>query len=162
MVTTHIVTIALSQQAAMLYVILYFVPDTLRTQTAFMREIVDKYFPDNWVISTYMGRVVWLPEAWDQYKAAKAAITNTTANNDVKRVAEYHGGKLRSLMPGLRELLTEGCITGETLLDNVTRVLTMIREANVSLRWLLLHCTTTLPPTVAMAKRCRQLQELVR
>jgi len=33
----------------MLYVILYFEPSILHTQQAKMREIVDKYFPDNWV-----------------------------------------------------------------------------------------------------------------
>jgi hypothetical protein len=33
----------------MLYVCLYFTPSILQTQQAKMREIVDKYFPDNWV-----------------------------------------------------------------------------------------------------------------
>jgi Hereditary spastic paraplegia protein strumpellin len=33
----------------MLYVILYFEPEILRSETATMREIVDKFFPDNWV-----------------------------------------------------------------------------------------------------------------
>ena len=60
---------ALAGQAAMLYVLLYFVPETLRQETALMREIVDKYFCDNWVISLYLGHIVWLPEAWDGYKA---------------------------------------------------------------------------------------------
>lgn len=40
---------ALATQAAMLYVCLYFSPSILHTQQAKMREIVDKYFPDNWV-----------------------------------------------------------------------------------------------------------------
>jgi len=40
---------ALGNQAAMLYVILYFSPDVLNGQQAVMREIVDKHFPDNWV-----------------------------------------------------------------------------------------------------------------
>ena len=104
-----------------------------------MREIVDKYFSDNWVISLYMGHIVWLPEAWEGYKAAKAAISNTTTNSDVKRTAAYHAGQYRALLPQLKELLTEGSITQESLLDNVTRVLAVIRQSNVSLRWLLLH-----------------------
>ncbi len=41
---------ALAQQAAMLVICLYFTPDILHNQTAKMREIVDKFFPDNWVI----------------------------------------------------------------------------------------------------------------
>lgn len=40
---------ALATQAAMLCVCLYFTPSILHTQQAKMREIVDKYFPDNWV-----------------------------------------------------------------------------------------------------------------
>uniref|UniRef100_A0A9J7XTD7 WASH complex subunit 5 n=1 Tax=Cyprinus carpio carpio TaxID=630221 RepID=A0A9J7XTD7_CYPCA len=39
---------ALATQAAMLCVCLYFTPSILHTQQAKMREIVDKYFPDNW------------------------------------------------------------------------------------------------------------------
>lgn len=42
---------ALAQQAAMLVICLYFSPDILHNQTAKMREIVDKFFPDNWVLS---------------------------------------------------------------------------------------------------------------
>ena len=167
----------LAYQAAMLQVILYFVPETLKQETAFMREIVDKvgsknkiikdkkyflqYFCDNWVISTYMGQIVWLPEAWEQYKAAKAAINNTTGNNDIKKLAVYHGNKLRSLIPSLKELLTEGYVTQETLLDNVTKVLTVIRESNVTLRWLVLH-TTQLSHGVTQHKKSRQLLELAR
>ena len=38
---------ALAYQAAMLQVILYFVPETLKQETAFMREIVDKVGSSN-------------------------------------------------------------------------------------------------------------------
>ena len=41
---------ALATQASMLYVILYFMPEILHGQQAKMREIVDKHFPDNWVL----------------------------------------------------------------------------------------------------------------
>ena len=33
----------------MLYVVLFFEPDLLKNEAATMREIVDKFFPDNWV-----------------------------------------------------------------------------------------------------------------
>ena len=52
----------------MLYVILYFAPDILHSEQAQMREIVDKHFPDNWVISIYMGITVNLAEEWEHYK----------------------------------------------------------------------------------------------
>ena len=50
-------SVALSTQASMLYVILYFKPDILHSEQAVMREIVDKHFPDNWVLNVYMGRI---------------------------------------------------------------------------------------------------------
>jgi WASH complex subunit strumpellin len=78
---------ALSLQAAMLYVSLYFAPEILREESAAMREIVDKFFPDNWVIAYYMGTVVNLAESWDPYKAAKAALTNTMQAGNVKAVS---------------------------------------------------------------------------
>lgn len=45
---------ALATQAAMLYIILYFSPQTLHNDTAAMREIVDKLFVDNWVFVAYL------------------------------------------------------------------------------------------------------------
>ncbi|XP_013929328.1 PREDICTED: WASH complex subunit strumpellin-like, partial [Thamnophis sirtalis] len=78
---------ALATQAAMLYVTLYFDPSILHTQQAKMREIVDKYFPDNWVISIYMGISVNLGEAWEPYKAAKTALNYTLDLSNVKEQA---------------------------------------------------------------------------
>lgn len=78
-----------------------------------MREIVDKYFPDNWVgqivywiftllewklkklisldflwclqvISIYMGITVNLVEAWEPYKAAKTALNYTLDSANIK------------------------------------------------------------------------------
>lgn len=43
---------ALAGQASMLYVILYFSPLTLANEKKEMREIVDKHYSDNWVVST--------------------------------------------------------------------------------------------------------------
>lgn len=41
---------ALAGQAAMLFVCLFFKPKTLHEDYTIMREIVDKFFSDNWVI----------------------------------------------------------------------------------------------------------------
>jgi len=65
---------ALANQATMLYIMLYFAPDMLQNDQAKMREIVDKHFPDNWVIGYYMGITVDLTEAWDLYKVRGASL----------------------------------------------------------------------------------------
>ena len=71
----------------MLYVILYFQPSLLHSQQAKMREIVDKHFPENWVISIYMGMSVNLIEAWEPYKAAKTALNNTLEASNLQQQA---------------------------------------------------------------------------
>ncbi|XP_014669948.1 PREDICTED: WASH complex subunit strumpellin-like [Priapulus caudatus] len=151
---------ALATQAAMLYIILYFAPTILHQQQAKMREIVDKYFPDNWVISVYMGITVNLVEAWDQYKAAKTALSNTLDPANVKELATRHARKMRQLIPIVQQCLKEGALTEELVLDRIPKLMNTIRECNVVLRWMMLH--THAPQNAAEAnKRCRQVREQV-
>lgn len=46
-------SIALSSQASIIFVLLSFSPKILEKEKPKMREIVDKHFPDNWVIPIY-------------------------------------------------------------------------------------------------------------
>lgn len=41
----------------MLFVILFFAPDLLHSSDAAMREMVDKHFNENWIITIHMGCV---------------------------------------------------------------------------------------------------------
>jgi len=110
-------TTALANQAAILYVVLFFVPDTLHKENAAMREIVDKHFSDNWVISFYMGFVVDLSIMWEPYKAAMAALKNTL---DAKHVKDIHEAQVHQIVKSHDQLatyLTEGVLTEEALLD---------------------------------------------
>jgi WASH complex subunit strumpellin len=77
---------ALSTQAAMVYVILFFVPGVLHKENATMREIVDKHMSDNWVLPFYMGFIVDLSIMWEPYKAAMSALNNTLEPKLVKEV----------------------------------------------------------------------------
>lgn len=88
-------SMALANQAAMLVVALAFSPSTLQSETSIMREVVDRFFPDNWVISIYMGLVLNLWDWWEPYKAAKNALNNTFENSNVKQTAQKYGQKLK-------------------------------------------------------------------
>ncbi len=46
-------SVALSNQASIIFVLLAFCPKILERENAKMREIVDKHFPDNWVVPIY-------------------------------------------------------------------------------------------------------------
>uniref|UniRef100_H2YIV2 WASH complex subunit 5 n=1 Tax=Ciona savignyi TaxID=51511 RepID=H2YIV2_CIOSA len=156
---------ALSTQASMLYVALYFEPDILHSQQAKMREIVDKFFPDNWVTSFYMGNLVNLVEAWEPYKAAKTAMLNTLELNNCKQHALNHGQQLRTSVQSVNHFLKEGVLTSEFMLDNIPKLMNTLRECNVTMRWLMLHSINTGNLTTMsgcdLHKKCKQLRELV-
>ncbi|CAH1180444.1 unnamed protein product [Phaedon cochleariae] len=151
---------ALATQASMLYVCLYFSPHLLHSQTAIMREIVDKYFPDNWVISLYMGQTVNLTETWENFKAAKSALNNTLDLGNVKEYAANYGSEVAKLHKTTSGLLKEGNITRETLLKRTQSISNTLRECNVTVRWLMLH-TVLKPGQADKTKRSKQLRELV-
>ncbi|KAM3840991.1 WASH complex subunit 5 isoform 1-T1 [Vipera latastei] len=150
---------ALATQAAMLYVTLYFDPSILHTQQAKMREIVDKYFPDNWVISIYMGISVNLGDAWEPYKAAKTALNYTLDLSNVKEQASRAAAVTERVHSQVQQFLKEGCLREEMVLDNIPKLLNCLRDCNVAIRWLMLH-------TADLAydpnnKRLRQIKDQV-
>uniref|UniRef100_A0A3Q3W3I2 WASH complex subunit 5 n=1 Tax=Mola mola TaxID=94237 RepID=A0A3Q3W3I2_MOLML len=150
---------ALANQAAMLYVCLYFSPSILHTQQAKMREIVDKYFPDNWVISIYMGITVNLLEAWEPYKAAKTALNYTLDSANIKEQATRYAGSIESLRPQVHQLLKEGFLREEIILDNIPKLLNCLRDCNVAIRWLMLHSAESAYDQ--SNKRLRQIKDQV-
>jgi WASH complex subunit strumpellin len=87
-------SIALANQASMLVIILSFSPTVLHTQSAIMREIVDRFFPNSWIISVYMGMIIDLWDWWSPYKAAKTALNNTLENANIKRIAQKYGQQM--------------------------------------------------------------------
>lgn len=125
-----------------------------------MREIVDKYFPDNWVISVYMGFTMNLMETWDQFKAAKSALNNTLEIVNVKGYANSYSEGVQDLLKNTGQLLKEGSITNESLLRDINKIINVLRNCNVVLRWLMLH-TIQKPGKVEKSKRSKQLRELV-
>ncbi|CAG7822895.1 unnamed protein product [Allacma fusca] len=129
---------ALGAQAAVLFVSLWFAPKILKNQRPTMREITDKFFPDNWIIAVYIGFHVNLMEAWESFPAAKEAIHNTIDSQTINSLVDS-AKKIPDLTLKLRNVLKEGVLTEENILERATVVLSMLREANVNLRWLLLH-----------------------
>ncbi|CAG2161735.1 unnamed protein product [Oppiella nova] len=155
-------SVALATQAVMLFIALYFSSDILSNESAAMREIVDKFFADNWVISVYMGIVVNLVEEWEPYKAAKQALANTIDAKNIKNHSYRHHSKIVKLLPQLQQLLKEGNLTEEIVLDNVSKLMNLIRDCNVTLRWLTLHtCQHNISEANIVSKKCKQLKDLV-
>lgn len=112
------------------------------------------------VVSVYMGFTFNLMDWWDPYKAAKSALNNTSQTSNIKQVVAKYISKLQKLFPETEKLLQEGALTEENLLDSSVKVLNIIRDCNVTLKWLILH-TSKLSLTGEQNKKCRQLRDLV-
>lgn len=125
-----------------------------------MREIVDKYFPDNWVLSIYMGFTVNLVEAWEPFKAAKLALNNTLETASVKSYASSYFNAMPELLKASSHLLKEGAITSDSLLKDINKIINVLRSCNVILRWTMLH-TILKPGKSDYNKKCKNLREFV-
>lgn len=63
-----------------------FCPKILERENAKMREIVDKHFPDNWIVPIYQGHIVDITEYWDSFPAAKKALGNNIIPENVREM----------------------------------------------------------------------------
>ncbi|KAH9083252.1 hypothetical protein LEN26_021034 [Aphanomyces euteiches] len=129
----------LAPQASVLYVVLYFAPDILIHEKATMREIVDRHFNDNFIITTYMGNVADLSLEWAPYPAARTALANTL---EVSNIVDIVKAKMKASSKSIETLshfLTEGVLTEQYVLENIDKLLDCIRAANVTIRWTILH-----------------------
>jgi WASH complex subunit strumpellin len=134
---------ALSNQAAMLYVLLYFVPSVLASERAVMREVVDKHFADNWIISMYLGYTVDLSVAWAKFPAAAKALEPTLEQDNAIKLINQNIANVPKMVKEVSHLLTEGVVTEDYVLDHTQKCLNVLRHSNHTLRWVMLHSTTT-------------------
>lgn len=104
-----------------------------------MREIVDKFFTDTWVVPYYLGFTVDLVQYWKNYKAASTALMNYTLDMDnINTIHQKYIGKVRNLNKALNHYLKEGILVDEYVLSHTTKLIHCMRDCNVALRWLLL------------------------
>eukprot|EP01127_Copromyxa_protea_P005596 TRINITY_DN15495_c0_g1_i1.p1 TRINITY_DN15495_c0_g1~~TRINITY_DN15495_c0_g1_i1.p1 ORF type:complete len:1198 (-),score=295.31 TRINITY_DN15495_c0_g1_i1:60-3617(-) len=130
---------ALATQAQMLYVCLFFAPEILMRENATMREIVDKHFPDNWVITMYLGFTVDLMAEWEVYPAARLALGNTTEPAHIRDLVIANSHAVPDILKQLQYYLEEGTLTHQFVLRQRAKLFECLRAANATLRWLMLH-----------------------
>lgn len=150
---------ALSTQSSMLLICLFFSPQCLHSDTSKMREIVDKFFPSNWVVAIYMGITINIIDFWENFKAAKTALNNTCDSKIIKEIFAKRCSAVSILIGKIHKLLNEGTLTDDSVLDNINKILKLLIDSNYVLRWLLLHnCTTTF---FENNKKSKQLRDLI-
>ncbi|XP_042482283.1 WASH complex subunit 5-like isoform X2 [Macadamia integrifolia] len=131
-------TVALASQAGWLYVLLFYSPEFLNNGFV-MREIIDRFFKDSWVVPFFMYFTVDLSTSWDAYKGAKTSISSRLSSSFIRDLCQLHYSKVKDLTFELCSLLSDGVLTRDYVLNNSQSLLSLVRNCNISLRWLLLH-----------------------
>ncbi|TVU14738.1 hypothetical protein EJB05_38229, partial [Eragrostis curvula] len=129
-------TTALSLQGGHLYVLLFYSRDLLHRGLV-MREIVDRFFKDNWVVPIFLHFSVDLLVSWDAYKEAKMSLVSCLSPASIRDISLHHYSKVPHLLADLGVHIR--AINKKYVLDNSPSLLSIIRECNFTLRWLLLH-----------------------
>jgi WASH complex subunit strumpellin len=86
-------TTALSLQGGHLYVLLFYSHDLLHRGLA-MREIVDRFFKDNWVVPIFLHFSVDLLASWDAYKEAKSSLVSCLSPTSIRDISLHHYTKV--------------------------------------------------------------------
>ena len=154
---------ALSSQAAVMMILLFYLPDYLKTESNKMRELIDKFFPDNWVVPFYLGYALDLSLWWVPYEAAHSALEGFTLNNEnLSKNIKKHLESIKMLNKGLNHYLKEGILTEPYILAHSSKLMHHMRECNVSLRWIMLHRTTVHPKVNEFLQKKIEMQSLLR
>ncbi|KAF8715433.1 hypothetical protein HU200_027082 [Digitaria exilis] len=133
-------TTALSLQGGHLCVLLFYSNDLLHRGLA-MREIIDRFFKDNWVVPIFLHFSVDLLVSWDAYKEAKLSLVSCLSLASIRDISLHHYTKVTHFLADLD--IHIHAINKEYVLDNSLSLISVIRECNFTLRWLLLHRMTS-------------------
>ena len=134
---------ALAPQGSVLFILLCFVPETLEKDTKLMREIVDKHFYDNWVVPIFTGYLVDLTWEWRFYKAAKTALRDNISPDRIEEWTTHYNSECKRIINQLTsQILVEGILTKEYVINNKDELMHVTRSINMSCRWLMLHRLT--------------------
>ncbi|XP_073099938.1 uncharacterized protein [Elaeis guineensis] len=131
-------TVALSLQSGYLYILLFYSPEFLCNGFV-MREIVDRFFKDCWVVPIFLHFVVDLFVSWDAYREAKASLSSCVSSTFIRDRCQYHCTKVTHLSSEMGSVLSNCVLTKDYVLDNSEYLVSLIRDCNITLRWLLLH-----------------------
>eukprot|EP00929_Paragymnodinium_shiwhaense_P079857 TRINITY_DN41625_c0_g1_i1.p1 TRINITY_DN41625_c0_g1~~TRINITY_DN41625_c0_g1_i1.p1 ORF type:complete len:1211 (+),score=268.80 TRINITY_DN41625_c0_g1_i1:174-3806(+) len=150
---------SLAAQAGLLYSCLFFDVETLESDVVAMREIVNRHFGDAWVVAYALGFTADLLLMWAPYPAAMKALSSAISVATVKQLRDRHCDKLAATRQQLKEYLTEGALTEEVVAQRTSALLSCLRQANTTIRWLLLQPTTSDPRLQAAIQNPEELKE---
>ncbi|KAL4192213.1 hypothetical protein AMTRI_Chr06g171230 [Amborella trichopoda] len=135
-------TVALATQAGYLYILLCYSPHFLHDAFV-MREIVDRLFKDSWVVPIFMYFTIDLSLSWEKYKVARSSLSFCLSPANVRDICQMHYAKVKDLSSKITSAKSDITRSVDYVLSNSQTLLSLVRNCNVSLRWLFLHRSTS-------------------
>ncbi|XP_023167182.1 WASH complex subunit homolog 5 isoform X2 [Drosophila hydei] len=129
----------------------------LHTQSAQMREIVDKFFNDNWTLSIYMGITVNLIDSWSCFKAASTAVAHVVTPIALDTLCKQKREQMNKTLQKIEEIVREGVLDDAFVLEHANQIIVLMRQANVLLRW---YCLHTRPAVLLIFNQTTMLAQL--
>ena len=130
----------LGNQAAMVVILLFFDPRIMTQNESIMRQIVEKFFHDTWVVTLYNGAVLDLSIEWcTRFPAAMNSLKHVLDQKNIQRLNYTNMKTTISCMEEVKRYLIPNALSPKCLLDVGNDALDFIRKSNVTLRWQILH-----------------------
>ncbi len=131
----------------MIVILLFFDPQIMKQNDSIMRQIVEKFFHDSWIVPLYNGSIIDLSTEWgNRFPAAKNAIQHVVDRANIKRLNYENMKMIISCMEEVKRYLIPNALSAKSLLDCGPIVLDFLRRSNVALRWQVLHRASYLCP----------------
>jgi WASH complex subunit strumpellin len=80
-----------------------------------------------------------ITDYWEGFPSAKKALGNNIVFESIRDIAYKHTNMIQSVNKRLRSFIIEGQLLEEFVLDRVKDLLVCLRDANVTIRWIMLH-----------------------
>ena len=133
----------LACQGSMLSILILFDATILKQDSVKMRQIVDRFFCDNWVVPLYNGVLVDLSIEWNnRFPAAQSALSHVVSMKNVHQLQYSNAKLILKCTDDIKMHLMNNTMSDMFVLDNGSDLLNIVRKTNVSLRWHLLHSTS--------------------
>jgi len=133
-------SVRLAQQGSMLAVILLFNTQTMKDDSSMMRQIVDKFFHDSWIVPLYNGSEIDLSIEWSaDFPAAMESLNDVINGTNVEKLNYDNMKIILACIDEIKRYLAQNTLTELFLLDHGSSLMDFLRDTNVALRWQILH-----------------------
>ena len=130
-----------SKQAQRMAVIVHFQPDILKSNSLYCRQMIDRFFSNRWRIPLYNGEILDIRDEWmdDRYAAAQSELHHVLGQQTLGSILSKRTMMTLTTLQELNRCMDQDKLSSDYVLDHFDYILNVLRDANDSLQWEMLH-----------------------